>query len=522
LTGIGQQNSNGWQYFNTDGLGSVRQMTDAAGTVTYRASYEPYGTPFDQWPNPQTAATFGYTGESTDANSLVYLRARYYDPRLGVFLSRDPFEGVMTRSGSMNGYNYVEGNPANYTDPSGNCIFGIDTAICVGVLVGAIVGGTIAFGTDVAIQHYWEGQSWDELNWRRAFIAGGIGAITGGITGGFGAWTVGAVAARTLTVTQAAVSSFALDVGLGVIADTMVYGDDVGSALVSNIAGNIAGDIAGRAVGRAFRSVRGILRELDSLSFAGREAWPEFTPAFRVSAGGEDASIRPAPPSSGLTDDLVGALARFVGPNDAIIVTGMTPDTDFELARRTFTYEELLQRHPEIEPQYLQEIADQMEKRGALKFAGSLEFKPEAAVKLDPPGKLPGGLRKVQIDETGDIRWVLNDLDVAGYIRNGELLTNEQFRREILPDLNLIIRNALRFKQDLIRHGPKGNGLLISANRLAQGLEPLKGVSMVEIPYETTYIIQRSGFIDSGFLADTLTRYDPRWYLRETATDVSR
>jgi RHS repeat-associated protein len=120
LTGIGEQSPNSaWSYYSTDGLGSVRQMTDAAGAVTYKASYEPYGTPFDQWPGPQAASTFGYTGESTDANSLVYLRARYYDPRLGTFLSKDPFEGVMTRSGSLNGYGYVEGNPVSYTDPSG-------------------------------------------------------------------------------------------------------------------------------------------------------------------------------------------------------------------------------------------------------------------------------------------------------------------------------------------------------------------------------------------------------------------
>jgi YD repeat-containing protein len=63
LTGIGQQTSAGWQYFNTDGLGSVRQMTDAAGAITYAASYEPYGTPFEQWPNPQAASAFGFTGE---------------------------------------------------------------------------------------------------------------------------------------------------------------------------------------------------------------------------------------------------------------------------------------------------------------------------------------------------------------------------------------------------------------------------------------------------------------------------
>ncbi|MBL8161402.1 MAG: hypothetical protein JNJ61_05400 [Anaerolineae bacterium] len=37
---------------------------------------------------------YGFTGELTDSNGLVYLRARYYSPALGVFASQDPFEGI--------------------------------------------------------------------------------------------------------------------------------------------------------------------------------------------------------------------------------------------------------------------------------------------------------------------------------------------------------------------------------------------------------------------------------------------
>jgi len=46
LPGLGQQTGAGdWQYFLTDGLGSVRQLTDSQGDVTYAASYDPYGNP---------------------------------------------------------------------------------------------------------------------------------------------------------------------------------------------------------------------------------------------------------------------------------------------------------------------------------------------------------------------------------------------------------------------------------------------------------------------------------------------
>jgi len=64
---------------------------------------------------------FGFTGEMTDDNGLVHLRARYYDPTVGVFASLDPFEGMNNRPMSMNGYSWVEGNVANWIDPSGLC-----------------------------------------------------------------------------------------------------------------------------------------------------------------------------------------------------------------------------------------------------------------------------------------------------------------------------------------------------------------------------------------------------------------
>lgn len=61
----------------------------------------------------------GFTGEPTDANDLVYLRNRYYNPELGTFLSMDPYEGDFNDPMSLNRYAYVRGNPVNLTDPSG-------------------------------------------------------------------------------------------------------------------------------------------------------------------------------------------------------------------------------------------------------------------------------------------------------------------------------------------------------------------------------------------------------------------
>jgi RHS repeat-associated protein len=57
---------------------------------------------------------------SGDYNELLYLRARLYAPSMGRFLTKDTWEGDYSRPLSLNRWNYVEGNPVNYTDPSGN------------------------------------------------------------------------------------------------------------------------------------------------------------------------------------------------------------------------------------------------------------------------------------------------------------------------------------------------------------------------------------------------------------------
>ncbi len=50
---------------------------------------------------------------------LVFLRARYYSPETGGFLSKDMWQGDYTRPQSLNAWLYVEGDPINRVDPSG-------------------------------------------------------------------------------------------------------------------------------------------------------------------------------------------------------------------------------------------------------------------------------------------------------------------------------------------------------------------------------------------------------------------
>ncbi|MEP7285566.1 MAG: RHS repeat-associated core domain-containing protein [Chloroflexota bacterium] len=156
LDTIGQYSNGSWSYWGTDKLGSVRQITDSLGSLHYSANYGPYGKPMDVVKRGRLS-NFGFTGEQTDSNGLDFLRARYYSPTLGTMLSRDPVQGGLDRSGSRNGYSYVEDNPANYRDPSGMCdtAFESNFFLCgfQNVAIGSIGLhdiGQIGFANDVA------------------------------------------------------------------------------------------------------------------------------------------------------------------------------------------------------------------------------------------------------------------------------------------------------------------------------------------------------------------------------------
>ena len=61
-----------------------------------------------------------YRGEQYDSDlGLYYLRARYYNPQTGRFLSRDPEDGKAVDPASLHKYLYAGGNPVNRIDPSG-------------------------------------------------------------------------------------------------------------------------------------------------------------------------------------------------------------------------------------------------------------------------------------------------------------------------------------------------------------------------------------------------------------------
>jgi RHS repeat-associated protein len=101
-----------------DGLGTVRLLTDSAGTVTDQYEYEAFGGILHS--SGSTANPYRFTGERYDADLDLYsLRARWYNQGTGRFLTMDTYPLNAHHPSEWNRYGYVANNPVNAVDPSG-------------------------------------------------------------------------------------------------------------------------------------------------------------------------------------------------------------------------------------------------------------------------------------------------------------------------------------------------------------------------------------------------------------------
>ena len=105
------KNASATQVYGITPRGDVAKIISPDGTMTgytYTAFGETTGD------NNNVLNPFGYTGEYTDTETgLIYLRNRYYDPEIGMFITEDPAKD------GLNWYVYCGGNPVMFVDPWG-------------------------------------------------------------------------------------------------------------------------------------------------------------------------------------------------------------------------------------------------------------------------------------------------------------------------------------------------------------------------------------------------------------------
>ncbi len=122
--------ANATYYLTTDHLGSTDVITDSAGAVLLRASFDAFGNRRGaNWSGPPSSSDYeqianttrrGFTfHEHLDNLSMIHMNGRVYDSASGRFTSADPFVQAPYFSQSLNRYSYTFNNPLSYTDPSG-------------------------------------------------------------------------------------------------------------------------------------------------------------------------------------------------------------------------------------------------------------------------------------------------------------------------------------------------------------------------------------------------------------------
>ncbi|HYE83327.1 MAG TPA: RHS repeat-associated core domain-containing protein [Clostridia bacterium] len=102
-----------------NGHGDVVQTVSEDGAIENQYDYDIFGNPVLTVESYDCAIRFA--GEYYDSETgLYYLRARYYDPYIGRFISEDSYWGEDDNPLSLNLYTYCENDPVNFIDPTGH------------------------------------------------------------------------------------------------------------------------------------------------------------------------------------------------------------------------------------------------------------------------------------------------------------------------------------------------------------------------------------------------------------------
>lgn len=264
-------------YLLKDQRDSVRAVYDGE-KLCAAYHYLPFGGYLGKiWEKAETAALLPlrFAGQILEFCGLYRLKARWYDPLSGRFLSIDP------ESQFASPYLYGASDWINYIDPDGAysgwsalagvtgflmVVGGAILSICTAGMaspVGAVLatlGASALMGAGIGTTIYAVTSSiTGDFNWKDCLINGGAGAIFGMLGAGLGA---AFPAGFTIGSCSAAVSSYIVDIGVGVVvgaADSVVTNGCLNVVHGKDFAENIGTNLlVGAAVGGIMSGIGGL------------------------------------------------------------------------------------------------------------------------------------------------------------------------------------------------------------------------------------------------------------------------
>jgi RHS repeat-associated protein len=146
-------------FYGYDGMGSVRNLTNTSGATTDTYEYDAFGNKINH--TGTTPNNYLYRGEQFDPDlGLYYLRARYYNPLTGRFMSKDSENGKVDDPRTLHKYLYAYGDPINAQDPSGRAAYEGTVDIDVSIPANPVViGGETALADAIDCALTWEGST---------------------------------------------------------------------------------------------------------------------------------------------------------------------------------------------------------------------------------------------------------------------------------------------------------------------------------------------------------------------------
>ena len=112
---LGVYQSDAWYHTAYDAMGNLTGYLNTSGTAVATYEYNAYGQIIAS-SGSATSFAFGFATQYTDHESdLVYYGMRYFQPKHGRFINRDPIE----EAGGLNLYSFVGNSPSNRWDVLG-------------------------------------------------------------------------------------------------------------------------------------------------------------------------------------------------------------------------------------------------------------------------------------------------------------------------------------------------------------------------------------------------------------------